>query len=285
MSVFNMKCNKFCCLILFFAICFVCHSMTICAQETEQNNAPRFGVFLGVDSEKLADANEKMDAYDIIVIDAQQFSSAQIRQWKSEGKTVYSYLNVGSLETYRAYYQKYQQYALAPYEHWKDEYWMDVSQKSWQKNICKIGKKLSKKGVDGFFLDNTDVYYLYPKTEIYEGLIAMIKGLGNYTDTLIINGGDVFVKQLIKNKQASLISGVCQESVFSQIIDYEKNIFRKQQKSSTNYYKKYLNRCKKAGLDVYLIEYTRDKKLRRNAEKYCARKGYGIYVSSTVGLD
>ena len=62
--------------------------MTICAQETAQNNAPRFGVFLGVDSEKLADANEKMDAYDIIVIDAQQFSSAQIRQWKSEGQTV-----------------------------------------------------------------------------------------------------------------------------------------------------------------------------------------------------
>lgn len=171
---------------------------------------------------------------------------------------------------------------------------MDVSYKPWQTYIIKQGKSLMKKGVDGLFLDNTDVYYFCqessmeynPKRQnIYKGLYNMLKGFKKYTNKVIVNGGDTFVKKLIADKKISLISGVNQETVFSSIKDYDKDSsFGKQRKSETAYYQKYLKQCKKAKLNVYVLEYTRDKKLEKKAKNYCKKNGFKLYVSKTLSL-
>jgi uncharacterized protein (TIGR01370 family) len=201
---------------------------------------------------------------------------------------VLSYINVGSIESFRSYYKRFEPYALGDYEGWDDEKWMDVSKKSWQKFIAKsYAKKLARKGIDGFFVDNCDVYENYKTKKIYKGLVKILKTLKKQKLPIILNGGATFVKKLIKNKALKAVSvdGVNQEEVFS-TVDYSSGKFKKQTKSSTKSYKKYLKKCKKKGLDVYIIEYVKSKKkrLRKTIKKYCKKQGYNYYISTSLAL-
>lgn len=46
---------------------------------------------------------------------------------------------------------------------------MDVSNKKWQPFCISHAVKLKAKGVDGFFVDNCDVYYQYPNDAVICG--------------------------------------------------------------------------------------------------------------------
>ncbi|MGL6202018.1 MAG: endo alpha-1,4 polygalactosaminidase [Lachnospiraceae bacterium] len=69
---------------------------------------------------------------------------------------------------------------MGEYEDWPGEYWVNVSEPEWKDHIIEEAGLLTEKGVDGFFLDNTDVYDQYHDTEIFQGLIAIVKGLEQY---------------------------------------------------------------------------------------------------------
>ena len=84
-------------------------------------------------------------------------------------KEIYSYLNIGSIEDFRSYYDEYSAFTLGEYENWDEEKWIDVSNKEWQEFISKRVDVLSQKGIDGFFIDNTDVFYVYPSDVIISG--------------------------------------------------------------------------------------------------------------------
>ncbi|MDE7249245.1 MAG: hypothetical protein K2N82_05025 [Lachnospiraceae bacterium] len=148
-----------------------------------------------------------------------------------------------------------------------------------------IAKELYEKGVDGFFIDNCDVYYQYQTAEIYDGLVNIIERLNEYDIDIIINGGNDFVSQLILDGKSGLIDGVNQECVFSSIKDYDNDVFAKQDKDETEYFNQYLDMAKIAGLDVYLLEYTTDPELVKEVESYCSREGFRYYISCSVGLD
>lgn len=244
-----------------------------------------YGVYLGVDDysrlKKLISDN------DIIVIDGQLFSKKQIRKLKEGGRKVYSYLDIGSLETYRPYYKKFKHLAMDPYENWPDEYWIDVSDKSWQDFIGrKIAGELYKKGVDGFFIDNCDVYSVYDETNrMYKGLVSILKKLHKYDADTIINGGDIFVKRLIKENKTYLIEGINQETVFSRIVDYDDDVFAAQKAKETKYYKSYITKAKKSGLKVFLLEYTTDKAVKKKINSYCRKNGFRYFISGRVNLD
>ena len=99
-----------------------------------------------------------------------------------------------------------------------------------------------KKGVDGLFVDNCDVYYVYDESDaLYKGLLNIVKKLDGYGVDVIINGGDTFVTRLIKDKKAGLIDGVNQESVFSRITDYENDVFKSQTAEENKYFRSYLS--------------------------------------------
>ena len=132
-----------------------------------------------------------------------------VKKLKKKGKTVYSYLNAGALETYRSYYNTYKKYTLGAFENREDERWVNVSKKPWQKFIgTTLAGKLVRKGVDGFFVDNCDVYYQYKKSKIYNGLNAIMKRLRKFKKTVLINGGDAYVTKLTTDGKKNLIDGV-----------------------------------------------------------------------------
>ena len=70
-----------------------------------------YGVFLGADPEEDPDCLDEMTSYKKIVLDAQCFSDEQIKSLQDSGHTVYSYINIGSLEEYRDYVDDYTKFA------------------------------------------------------------------------------------------------------------------------------------------------------------------------------
>ena len=240
-----------------------------------------YGVFLNADASSL----ERFKKYDLIVIDAQYFTKKDIESLHQNGTKVYTYLNIGSVENFREYYKTYEKFTIGKYEHWDEEKWVDVSVPAWQKFIEQLSKKLFEKGVDGFFIDNCDVYYYAPRKSIFEGLTAILQNIMTLKKAVIINGGDTYVIKYRERYGAvdHIMTGVNQESVWSGI-DFDKGTFNEQTRETREYYSKYLEACKADGMEVYLLEYTTDEKLIQKIKKYCKEKNFHFYISNSLEL-
>ena len=241
-----------------------------------------YGVFLSVTRNI-----DRLKDYETVVIDAQHFTKEQIEAFKARGHKVYSYINIGSLENFRPYYKEYKDLKLGKYEHWDEEIWINAADQRWQDFMLNnMIPNLTAKGIDGFFVDNCDVYYNYRKPGILDGLTSIMKALVATGKAVLINGGDCYLDAYCKNGGSwrDVITGINQETVFSKII-WDKNKFGRAGKEDHKYFLSYIERYAKQGADIYLLEYTKDKKLIKEIEEYCANKGFGYYVSDSVELD
>lgn len=141
-------------------------------------------VLIGEDSSIV----KKISNVDLLIIDADYFTADEIEALKENNvKEIYSYLNIGSIEEFRSYYEEYEDFTLGEYDNWDEERWMDVSSKEWQEFVLKKADELSKKGIDGFFVDNTDVFYVYPDDEIYKGILTILSEINKTDKGVIIN--------------------------------------------------------------------------------------------------
>lgn len=256
--------------------------------DIDSPDGPRgYGVYIGASAEQLHKKLDNDTEIGLAIVDAQYLTAEDIGALKSNGRRIYSYLNVGSLEEFRDYYKSFSGITLKAYDNWPGEYWIDVSEESWQDFVCDtLAAEYVKKGIDGFFIDNCDVFYMYPHSWIYKGLVKIMTRLTNtYHKPIIINGGDAFVTQLMEDGNLSIITGINQESVFSTIEDYEKPEFGEQTALDREYFVEYLERAKKAGLIVYLIEYTQDLRLVDKIREFCIQNGYKAYVTDSLNLD
>lgn len=262
-------------LILFPLLAFCLFGLSL-HRPAKATNSEAYGVFIGLS----ADETERLRPYRTVVIEPSAFTAEQIKALQAEGKSVYGYLNLGSLESYRPYYERFANLTLAPYENWPEERWVDVSSPAWQTFVVdELGAAYASLGLDGFFLDNCDVYALYPRENIFNGLTTMLRGLSRYQKPCIVNGGDVFVSACMENGTAqTLFEGVNQESVFTKI-DFSKKRYTAQDAETRAYYLDYLARAKEAGLKVYLIEYRPSAKLAAEIQRYCADNGFVAYFA------
>ena len=241
-----------------------------------------YGVFLSV-TENL----EALSDFKTVVIDAQYFSKEEIRAFRESGHTVYSYINIGSLEEFRDYYPKYKNITLGEYENWDEEQWIDVSDSRWQDFLIgELIPSLLEKEIDGFFVDNCDVYYQYPTKEIMEGLAGIMSFMVDTGKTVLINGGDTFLDAYCENGGAwdDVITGINQESVFSKIL-WDEAGFGTASPEDCEYFQSYIERYAAEGADIYLLEYTRDENLIREIREYCKKNGFNYYVSDSLELD
>lgn len=282
MKRFYLKCIMS--MVLVLAIIMGCFKMDASASGKGKFTHD-YGVFLSLNSGKKT--FKKFRDYKTLIIDVQNgFSSKDIKKLKKQGHKVFCYINVGAVENYRDYYKDYEDITLGVYENWLDEKWVDVSDKRWQDFILNdLSSRIIETGVDGYFVDNIDVYYNYHNDNIYTGVETILKGLKK-KGKVIINGGDTFVLEYYeKNKSLDdILDGVNQETVFSKIIDYDKDKFGENKKSETKYFKKYLKLVKKNKKNCYLLEYTKDKALNDKIKKFCKKKRYKYYISERLDL-
>lgn len=242
----------------------------------------KYGVFLSV-TKNLS----RLSDYETVVIDAQYFSKEEIDSFKSEGHKVYSYINVGSLENFRDYYNDYKDLILGKYENWDEEFWIDVSDPKWQSFIREeLIPSLLAKDIDGFFVDNCDVYYQFPTEPILKGLSEIMTDMTGTGKAVLINGGDVYLDAYCKTLGSwdDVCTGINQETVFSRII-WKKNKFGTAKKGDRKYFQKYIEKYAAKGATIYLLEYTTNPKLIKKIRKYCKTKGFEYYISDSIELD
>ena len=263
---------------LFLALAML---LSACGRGTEPQESS-YGVFLSV-TEDLASLKD----YKTVVIDAQYYSKAEIRAFQAAGHVVYTYLNVGSLEEFRAYFSEYKDLALGKYENWDEESWIDVSDRRWQDLLTlELIPSLLEKEVDGFFVDNCDVYYYYPTAQILDGLTAIMRSLVGTGKAVLVNGGDAFLDAYCGRggQWNDVITGINQETVFSKIL-WDGDRFGTASREDREYFQDYIERYAAKGADIYLLEYTRERRLIAEIRDYCRTKGFEYYVSDSVELD
>ena len=262
-------------LILLWALC-ISAVISACSYNNQD-----YGVFLCYEGNL-----DRLTEYDTVVIDAQYFDAASIAEFKNEGHKVYSYINVGSLENFRDYYAEYQDLTLDVYENWEDEKWVDATSKRWQSFILnELAPSLLAKNIDGFFVDNCDVYYMYPNDEMLDGVATIMKGLVATGKEVIMNGGDAFIEGYTENGGdfRDVITGINQESVFTRI-DWETGSFHGSFKEDREYFLEHLEKYSKMGADIYLLEYTSNPFISIRVKNYCKKHGYKYYISDSLDL-
>lgn len=269
-------------LALIFVIILISGYFLIKDSNTSTFEKNDYGVFLNADASSL----EQLERYNLIVIDAQYFNKSDIELLHQNGTRVYTYLNIGSIENFREYYTAYEKLTIGRYENWDEEKWVDVSDPDWQKFIEQLSQELFEKGVDGFFIDNCDVYYYAPRESIFDGLTAILQNIMTFDKAVIINGGDTYVTEYRERYGDinHIMTGVNQESVWS-AIDFDRGTFYEQTRETRDYYCKYLEACQADGMDVYLLEYTTDKKLIHKIKKYCNEHDFHFYISNSLELE
>lgn len=255
--------------------------MPVTSVRTEAATTVKWGVFIGTHLR----STSKVKNYNYIVIDSLDYSASEIKKLKSGGRKVYSYLSIGAIASYRSYFKRFKKYSLGNYDNWPDEKWIDVSKKAWQNFVVdELVAGMRKKGVDGLWVDNTDVFYEFPRMTIYNGLVNILERCHNKKIPIIINGGDVFVSKLIRMGKSRIIDGVMQEEVLTAITDYNHNGFSRQTKEDRAYYEAYLQRVQKAGRSIAILEYTKKDSMRKAIIEYCKKHGYSYYISDNVAL-
>lgn len=242
----------------------------------------KYGVFLSYDGPL-----EDLRDYNIIVIDAQYYDKEEILEFKDSDHFVLSYINVGSLEDFRDYYDEYKDLALGRYEHWDEEVWIDVSNKRWQDFVLNdLAPDLLDRGIDGLFVDNCDVYYCYHTGEILEGLSDIMRGLKKMSPQVIINGGDTFLDDYTERlgDQDDVMTGINQESVITSI-DWENDTFTTASDDDREYFEGYIDKYAAKGALIFLLEYTTDPDAEREIRRFCEKRGYKYYISDSLELN
>lgn len=225
---------------------------------------------------------------DLAVIDTEGYES-YVRQAVSRGVYVYGYLNVGALEKERPYYENFHHIRIAPYDGWKDEYWIDPTAREWQEHCISLAKRIKATGAIGLYLDNTDIYYMClqgfkeEKTKmlrsapsaqaVYNALSRIILEIHKLGMIIMPNGGDVFLRKFMV-AHPGVIATINQEGVFYSELN------KKNSPADTKYYKDWCKWAdKRISGKVRLIEYVSSKTEQAKIKAYCLAKGWDVFFS------
>ena len=252
-------------------------------------NPSDYGAFLGRSDNDVTDFNK----YKYVSCELDEFTDTNIKRLSEKGTNFLAYLNVGSLEEYRDYYDDFVEYTFLDYEDWPDERWIDVSNKSWQAYLINtVAKDFKDRGAYGVYMDNVDVYTIAKENDknyvsFANGIKNIIKGVANLGLKVMINGGSEFLDDM-NDQEDGIFSSIWayhQEEVFSLITDYENDKFGKQVKDDTEYYQDIAKIMKNKGKEVFFLEYTKDNTLINEIKSYCESKKYHYYIASKVNLE
>lgn len=246
-----------------------------------------YGAFLGRSDNDVTGFNQ----YKYVSVELDEFTHTNIERLTKIGTNFLAYLNVGSLETYRDYYDEYESFTFKDYDNWPDERWMDVTNQGWQDLMISLARSFKNEGAFGVYMDNVDVYSVAKEENMnYQAFGAAIKTIITRVSALglkiLINGGSEYFDDMndINDNVFDFIWAYHQEEVFSLIEDYDENIFTTQSEEDKAYYQEVASIFKEKGKEIFFIEYTNDSSLKETIKNYCNSNGYHYYFSSTVDL-
>lgn len=232
---------------------------------------------------------KKAKKNDLVIFDSDGIDQKVITDAKKRQVHLYDYLNVGSIEPSRKYYDEFKHLRIARYSGW-NEFWVDVTDTRWQHKLIELAKEKKAKGAIGLYMDNGDILWqclegfkenktkmLKPipdPEKVFFALKYIVEKIVTEVGLIVMpNGADVFVRQMFHRGWGCYIKTVIQEGVLY-------SNFKKQNKYDTAYLVDYLNWCLKHGLYVRGIEYVKSKDGIEEVKKFYSDHGYrGLYIS------
>jgi uncharacterized protein (TIGR01370 family) len=164
------------------------------APSAKLTEAKSFSLALGA---KLSSRNiRRLAARDLVVVDGEAVTPTQITQLKRKGALVLGYLSVGTVESWRSWFEQLQAYRLEPLADWPGERYADVSQPAARAALADaITPMLLGKGFDGLFLDNVDMVEDHPAQQA--GMIDLVSRIAARVHaqggTLMAQNGDAII--------------------------------------------------------------------------------------------
>lgn len=134
--------------------------------------------------------------YDLVVVDGEGVTAAQVRRLRRGGRIVLGYLSVGTVEDHRSWYPRARAHAMEPYADWPGERFADTSRAGFRTLIAgSVAPAMLRKGLDGLFLDNVDMVREHPAQRA--GMFRLVRMLrarldaGRHRYLFAQNGEDV----------------------------------------------------------------------------------------------
>lgn len=223
----------------------------------------------------------------ILVLESDDYSPEEIQAIRKKGYKPLAYLSVGSLEKERPWFKTFSKYKLKKLDNWPNEYYIDVRKTSWRKFLIERATKLKEKGFAGWWCDNIDVYSEYKSRGMFTAIASVLQKLKDIKGYVMINGGSEWVDDAIDRGESlkKYINGYTQEEVFSRVISYSgKGKFGKQNPEDSKFYRGLLKKTVKKGTSGFMLEYTRDEKLKERIREWGKENNVSYYIAENVKL-
>ena len=253
----------------------------------EEFHGNDYGAFLGRIDNNVSGFKD----YKYVSVELDEYTHTNIERLTNNGTNFLAYLNVGSLENYRDYYDDFESYTFKDYDNWPEERWIDVTNQDWQNLMVELAQGLKNEGAFGVYMDNVDVYSIAKEEEMsYQAFGSAIKSIISRINALglkvMVNGGAEFFDDMndANDNVFDSVWGYHQEEVFSLIDDYDDNVFGTQNDEDKAYYQSIASMMKDKGKEVFFLEYTTNETLIKNIENYCNSQEFHYYISNTIEL-
>ena len=139
------------------------------------------------------DIAQRYAGYDLVVVDGQEVTKRQVATLRGGGALVLGYLDAGTLEPYRPWFRRAKPFRLDYWKQW-GEWYANVDARGYRRLLLGVAATFERKGLDGLFLDNTDMIETHPKQapgmrRLVAALAKLVHGRGGFL--FAQNGADV----------------------------------------------------------------------------------------------
>lgn len=189
--------------------------------------------------------------YDLVVLDGEGVTRAQVSALHRAGTLVLGYLDVGTIEAGRSWYAQVKRYRMDLWGEW-GEWYADVDAAGFRDVIVHaVAPAMLAKGLDGLFLDNTDMIESHPRqTSGMRTLVRALAGLAHHRGELLFaQNGEASIGPLL-----GVYDGWNREDV-SATYDFGSRHYVRQSRSDVRTAQGALRRIAAAGLLVLATDY------------------------------
>jgi uncharacterized protein (TIGR01370 family) len=198
-------------------------------------------------------ASGRYDPFDLVVIDGEDASTANVAALHESDKVVLAYLSVGTIEKGRSWYRCAKPYRLDFWGDW-GEWYAKLKAKGYRELIReRVAPKMLDKGFDGLFLDNVDMIETHPGQVAGMGrLVAELSADVHERDGfLFTQNGEEVIDPLLP-----LLDGWNREDV-SWTYDFDRGRYKRRSAGATERAQAALRRISGEGLLVTATDYVK----------------------------
>jgi uncharacterized protein (TIGR01370 family) len=201
-----------------------------------------------------ASAEVRLAPFDLVVVDGETATPELVEGLQADGAMVLGYLSVGTIEEGRSWSEAAAPYRLDRWDDW-DEHFADVTASEFRNLMVEeVAPRLLATGLDGLFLDNTDMVADHPDqadamVELVAELAELVHGQGG---VLFAQNGDEVVDPLVEH-----LDGWNREDVTS-TYSFDRDDYEPVTAEATEAATATLRRLSDAGLLVTTTDYVAD---------------------------